>query len=142
MFQAQGIIGPTLAGSDMEKTGAGGVIHEAVPSEKAAGALGERMLILQIAKLGGIEAADDFIALPFALGRHGGQQQSGDNELLLAHADEGVVESGVVGDRQVGGERPGSGGPDDYGGPGPIDDGKFYVNTLADVFFVLHFSLG
>src|SRR4051812_32937864 len=98
MLQAEAIIVQTVAGGDMDKAGAGGVIHEAVSGEKAAGALGERMLILQVAKLGGIEAADDFIALPLTLGRHGGQQQSGDNELLLAHADEGVVESGVVGD--------------------------------------------
>src|SRR5262249_31835399 len=59
-LHAEVIIFQAVAGGDVDETGTGNIIDERISLEKLSGPLTKRMLILESAELGGVEAADDF----------------------------------------------------------------------------------
>src|SRR5580765_5374417 len=126
----------------MDKTGAGCVFNERVAGEEFASAVAKRMLIFELAEMTPIEAANNFITVPAAFLGDGGEQQRGYDQLFAANMNERIAERRIVSDSKIGWKRPWCRRPYDQGCPGMSDDGKFYVNALADVVVILDFGFG
>ena len=99
------------------------------------------MLVLELAQVPAVEAADDLIVLPAALLGDRRQQEGGDDVLLLPDQHQRVAERGVVGHRQVRRQRPGRRGPDHDRGAGMPDQRKLHIHALADVVLVFDLRL-
>src|SRR5437764_1357759 len=102
VLSSEEVILQPVPGRDVDKPCAGHVFNEGITSKHSASASTERMLILKLAEVAAIEAANDLITIPAALFRYRWQQHCGDNEVLAAVMDQRVAEGRVVSHSQVG----------------------------------------
>ena len=73
-LSSEEVILEPVAWRDVDKTCAGHVFNEGITSKQSARARTERMLILKLAKVAAIQAANDLITVPAALFRYHRQQ--------------------------------------------------------------------
>ena len=74
VLQAELIIFHAVAGCDVDESGAGGALDKRIAGVEFAGAIAERMLILDLLEMIGIECADDFVIIPMRFFGDGFQQ--------------------------------------------------------------------
>ena len=102
-----------VAGRGVDAAGAA-LQGDVIAQDDQAGAVQEGMLVLHALELGAGDAGlQDGVVLN-AAGLHGGLDQVGCHDMVLvADLDEGILDGGVQAGGHVGGQGPGSGGPDD-----------------------------
>lgn len=130
-----------MAGSDVNETCAGGVLNEIVARIKFAGAIAERMLVLDLFQVLGIERANDFVVFPMRFLSDGFQEDVGNDIRFITDLNERVIKGGVVGDCEIRGERPGGGRPDEDERIRMTHERELHVDALADVIGVFDFSI-
>ncbi len=86
------VVFEAVAGGDMNKAGAGGIVDEFVAGEELAGALAERVLVFELGEVFAGEALDDLVAVPAAHFGDGGQAECGNDVTLAAGQHERVTE--------------------------------------------------
>ena len=93
VLQAELVVLQTVPWRDMHESGAGGVFHEAVAGKQFSCARAERVLKLDLPEVIGVQATDDFVAVPAAFLRDRRQEQGGNDERFSADARLRVAES-------------------------------------------------
>ena len=138
---AELIVLHAVAGGDVNEARARAVLDKA-RGEKASRARAEGMLVNQRRELLGAGGADDLVTAPAALFGNRLQQRIADQIRRVVGLHVGVEKVRVEGDREIRGQGPRRGGPDDDVGVRLALQAVAHIHALAHVIGVFDLRLG